>query len=106
MEEATPPPAPDPESRPAAIEPAAQSAVPAKGSFAVQVGAFGSEATARKLVTDLKADGMPSYIAPLSRSGKTLHRVRVGPVPDRAAADELAAKLKARGLPVSVVSGG
>jgi DedD protein len=106
MEEATPPPARVPEARPAVIEPAVQPAAPAKGSFAVQVGAFGSEATARKLVNDLKADGMPAYVAPLSRSGKTLHRVRVGPVPDRAAADKLAARLKARGLPVSVVSGG
>ena len=75
-------------------------------AFSVQVGAFGSEATARKLVADLRADGMPAYIAPLSKSGKTLHRVRAGPVPDRAAADKLAARLKARGLPVSVVSGG
>ena len=81
-------------------------AAPIKGGYSVQVGAFGSDATARKLVNDLKADGLPAYIAPLSKSGKTLHRVRVGPAPDRAAADQLAAKLKARGLPVSVVSGG
>lgn len=105
-QEAPPPPAREPEARPAAIEPAVQPAAPAMGAFAVQVGAFGSEATARKLVSDLKADGMPAYIAPLSKSGKTLHRVRVGPVPDRTAADRLAARLKARGLPVSVVSGG
>jgi DedD protein len=100
------PPVRTPESRPAAIEPEVQASAPAKGTFSVQVGAFGSEATARKLVADLKADGMPAYIAPLSKSGKTLHRVRAGPVPDRAAADKLAARLKARGLPVSVVSGG
>ena len=106
MEEVAPPPARAPESRPAAIEPVVQPAAAAKGAFSVQVGAFGSEATARKLVNDLKADGMPAYIAPLSKSGKTLHRVRAGPVPDRAAADKLAARLKARGLPVSVVSGG
>jgi len=106
VEEAAPPPARAPEAKPAAIEPAVQSAAPPKGAFSVQVGAFGSEATARKLVADLKADGMPAYIAPLSKSGKTLHRVRAGPVPDRAAADKLAARLKARGLPVSVVSGG
>ena len=106
MEEAAPPPTRAPEARPAAIEPVVQSTAAAKGAFSVQVGAFGSEATARKLVNDLKADGMPAYIAPLSKSGKTLHRVRVGPAPDRAAADKLAARLKARGLPVSVVSGG
>jgi DedD protein len=95
-----------PEARPAVKEPAVQAVTPVKGEFSVQVGAFGSEATARRLVSDLKADGMPAYISPLSRSGKTLHRVRAGPVPDRAAADKLAARLKARGLPVSVVSGG
>ena len=100
------PPVRTPETRPAAIEPAVQASAPAKGTFSVQVGAFGSEAAARKLVANLKADGMPAYIAPLSKSGKTLHRVRAGPVPDRATADKLAARLKARGLPVSVVSGG
>ena len=105
-DEAAAPPARPPEASPAAIEPVEQAVAPAKGGFSVQVGAFGSEATARKLVADLKADGMPAYIAPLSKSGKTLHRVRAGPVPDRAAADKLAARLKARGLPVSVVSGG
>jgi DedD protein len=105
-DEAAAPPARASEASPAAIEPVGQTAAPAKGGFSVQVGAFGSEATARKLVADLKADGMPAYIAPLSKSGKTLHRVRAGPVPDRAAADKLAARLKARGLPVSVVSGG
>ncbi len=97
---------PVPAARPAAKEPAVQAVAAAKGEFSVQVGAFGSEATARKLVADLKADGMPAYIAPLSKSGKTLHRVRAGPVPDRAAADKLAARLKARGLPVTVVAGG
>ena len=105
-EEVVAPPVPAPEARPAAKEPSLQAVAAAKGEFSVQVGAFGSEATARKLVADLKADGMPAYIAPLSKSGKTLHRVRAGPVPDRAAADKLAARLKARGLPVSVVSGG
>lgn len=104
-EEAAVPPAPAPEAKPA-VEPVVQAVAPAKGTFSVQVGAFGSEATARKLVADLEADGMPAYIAPLSKSGKTLHRVRAGPVPDRAAADKLAVRLKARGLPVSVVSGG
>jgi cell division septation protein DedD len=97
-------PRPEPETRPAAVEPPPVAAT--KNAFSVQVGAFGAEATARKLVAELKADGLPAYIAPLSRSGKTLHRVRVGPVPDRAAADKLAARLKARGLPVSVVAGG
>ena len=45
-----------------------------------------------------------AYVAPLSRSGKTLHRVRVGPEADRAGAEGLAARLKARGLPATVVA--
>ncbi len=106
---ATAPPQPAPVATPAATvapkpEPAATA--PAMGGYSVQVGAFGSDATARKLVNELKADGLPAYIAPLSKSGKTLHRVRVGPVADRAAADKLAATLKARKLPVSVVPAG
>jgi cell division septation protein DedD len=75
------------------------------GGFAVQVGAFGSAAGARKLVDDLQADGLPAYLLQPA-PGKKLHRVRVGPVPDRAAADRLAAKLKSRGLPVNVVTDG
>jgi len=75
------------------------------GGFAVQVGAFGSAAGARKLVNDLQADGLPAYLLQPA-PGKKLHRVRVGPVPDRAAADKLAAKLKSRGLPVAVVTDG
>jgi len=99
-----PAPAPAAEPKPSAPEPESTPAV--RGGFSVQVGAFGSAATARKLVSELQAAGFPSYISPLARSGKTLHRVRVGPAADRAEADKLAARLKARGLPVSVVSGG
>jgi DedD protein len=95
-----------PEVKPSVAAPAVPAAASAQGGYSVQVGAFGSDATARKLVNDLKAEGLPAYIAPLSKSGKTLHRVRVGPTADRAAADKLAVKLKARGLPVSVVTGG
>lgn len=87
---------------PAAQEPRT---APAKGGYSVQVGAFGSAAGARKLVSDLEGAGMPAYLL-LPAPGKKLHRVRVGPVADRAAADKLAAKLKARGLPVAVVADG
>jgi DedD protein len=100
----TPAPVPVAEPKPSVAEP--KPATTARGGFSVQVGAFGSEATARKLVNELQAAGFRSYISPLARSGKTLHRVRVGPADDRAEADKLAARLKARGLPVSVVAGG
>jgi len=93
--QALPPPAP-PVPEPAAPD--------AKGGWSVQVGAFGSAATAHKLVADLKGAGYQAYLSPISRSGKTLHRVRVGPEAARPDADKLAARLKVRGLPASVVA--
>jgi cell division septation protein DedD len=78
---------------------------PAKtGGWAVQVGAFGSADAARRLVDELSAAGFEAHLAPVTRSGKTLHRVRVGPAATRPAADQLAQRLKARGLPASVVA--
>jgi DedD protein len=99
------PPGPAPVARPLADE-AKPPAATVKGGLAVQVGAFGSAATARKLVDDLKGDGYSAYVAPLSKGGKTLYRVRVGPIADRAAADKIAAQLKGRKLPATVVTGG
>jgi DedD protein len=102
---ASAPPEPAPVMRPLADEVKPVPASP-RGGLSVQVGAFGSAATARKLVDQLSAEGYSAYVAPLAKSGKTLYRVRVGPVPDRAAADQLAARLKARKLPATVVTGG
>lgn len=79
-------------------------APPVRGDWAVQVGAFSATASARKLVQELEAAGYRAYVSPVKRSGKELHRVRVGPEPDRAAAVRLAGKLEARGLPASVVA--
>lgn len=77
---------------------------PAKtGGWAVQVGAFGSAEAARRLVDELSAAGFEAHLAPVTRSGKTLHRVRVGPAATRPAADQMAQRLKARGLPAAVV---
>ncbi len=85
--------------------PAASRPAPAaKGGWAVQVGAFGSVDTARKLVADLSQDGLPAYVAPLQRGGKNLYRVRVGPVASRAEAQQLARRLESRRLPAAVVA--
>jgi DedD protein len=75
-----------------------------KGSWAVQVGAFGSNDTARKLVSELDRNGYAAYVAPLNRSGKTLYRVRVGPVASRPDAEKLALRLKSRGTTGAVVA--
>lgn len=91
---------------PAAIPPQplpASPAVPA-GDFVVQVGAFGSAEAARRLVQELEAAGYPAQVAPITRAGKTLHRVRVGPASARPTAEQLSARLKARGLPAAVVA--
>lgn len=88
--------------------PPAKTPTPAKaatgGGWSVQVGAFSAAATARKLVSELGKDGLTAYVAPLERGGKTLHRVRVGPVASKAEAEQLAARLKSRGMPGSVVA--
>ena len=89
---------------PAASSPPAESAKPAEaGGWVVQVGAFGSGDAARRLVDELSAAGFEAHVSPVTRSGRTLHRVRVGPVAERPAADQLAQRLGARGLPAAVV---
>jgi DedD protein len=85
-------------------EPAPAQVIPARGGWAVQVGAFGSAEAANKLVGQLQSADFAAYVAPVSRSGKTLHRVRVGPVTARAGAEALVPALKARGLPATVVA--
>lgn len=104
--ETKPVPAPAPVTPPqAAPEPAiAAAATPDQGGWAVQVGAFGAPASARKLVQELESAGYRSYVTSVRRSGKELHRVRVGPAADRADAERLAAKLEERGLPAAVVA--
>lgn len=102
------PPAPPPEQTAAAKPdpkpgPAAQPAATAGGAWAVQVGAFGSLETARGMVRDLTGAGYRAYISPVTRGGKTLHRVRVGPEAERASAEQIAKRLTARGLPATVV---
>jgi DedD protein len=74
------------------------------GGWAVQVGAFGSAAAAQRLVNDLQGAGYRAFVAPVTRSGKTLHRVRVGPEAGRDDANRLAERLKGRGLPTAVVA--
>jgi cell division septation protein DedD len=106
---ASAPPVAVPESRPEAVassarEPASTPVIPARGGWAVQVGAFGSADAANKLVRQLQSADFAAYVAPVSRSGKTLHRVRVGPVTERAGAEVLVPALKARGLPATVVA--
>jgi DedD protein len=92
------------QSAPATQAPPPAPSIPGRGGWAVQVGAFGSAATADKLARELQSAGFEAYVAPVSRAGKALNRVRVGPESERSRAEALATSLKARGLPATVVA--
>ena len=70
-------------------------AAPAAASvgFAVQMGAFASEAEANALRDRLRAAGYSAVVQPVRTDKGTLNRVRVGPVSTRAEADQLKARL-------------
>jgi DedD protein len=90
---------------PAQVAPASVTPAPsgARGGFAVQLGTFGSRENADKLVRDMTAKGFAALIAPYTKEGHELYRVRVGPLRDRAAAEALAAQLRRMGQSGSVV---
>ncbi len=75
--------------------PAPVPAVPAASSvgFAVQMGAFASDAEANALRDRLRAAGYSAVVQPVRTDKGTLNRVRVGPVSTRAEADQLKARL-------------
>lgn len=93
-----------PKTASAASAAAAGASTPVRGTWSVQVGAFGSADSARTLVDKLEADGFSAYVSEGRRDAKTLYRVRVGPEAERVRVDALAGRLKARGLPVSIVA--
>lgn len=89
---------------PAAAARADAAAAASPAGWSVQVGAFSTADKANKLAAELRSAGYRAYLSPVSKSGKTLQRVRVGPEADRSRAEGIAARLKARGLPATVVA--
>ena len=85
--------------RPAlSAQPPVKSQPPPSGSgWFVQVGTFGQRSNADRLVANLQGLGFAAVISTTDRSGKALHRVRVGPTGERAEAEALAARLAAAG---------
>ncbi|NML31563.1 SPOR domain-containing protein [Paraburkholderia antibiotica] len=82
-------------------------ASPPGSRFAVQLGAFANETTARNWATKLKAAGVPAYIEHRKQAdGSTLTLLRAGPFADRAAATEAIAKVRGAGLMAGPNSGG
>lgn len=86
---------------PVAATPSA-AAVPA-AAYYVQIGVFENKASARNLERKLRDKGFKPVVDEIQRSGKTLHRVRVGPEADRASANALRARLETAGHKGSVV---
>ena len=87
-------------------EPARSDPPPSQPSgdlWAVQLGSFSDAANAEKLAQGLRRDGVAAFIARVESEGKTMHRVRVGPIDGRDAADAQALRLASSGHPARVV---
>ncbi len=94
--------------KPAAVKPAATPPQPASQSkdsapaaasgWYVQLGSFSSEANAKRLAAQVNALGWDAQLSAHTSGGKSMHRVRVGPVPTRSKADALRAELAQRGF--------
>ena len=98
---ATPKPEPPkPEKEVARAAPATPAAA---GNWAAQVGSFAKESSASRITRELKAGGFDAYVSEIRQGGRTLYRVRVGPVVSRAEADALVARLSAGGHAAKVM---
>ncbi|KXU88339.1 sporulation protein [Paraburkholderia monticola] len=74
-------------------------ASPPGNRFALQLGAFANEASARSWAAKLKAAGVPAYTEHRKQAdGSTLTLLRAGPFADRAAATAAIAKVREAGL--------
>lgn len=67
------------------------------GGWAVQAGSFSSLDNARRLAATLESMDYASFISQTVVDGRTLHRVRVGPMASREDADRIAAELQQQG---------
>jgi DedD protein len=79
--------------------------VPAGTGFSIQVGAFGSEATARQLASELGKRGYKAYV---TREGADARfKVRVGPIASRSEAEQTSTRLKTEHhLPTWILASG
>ncbi|ESS41657.1 cell division protein DedD [Burkholderia cenocepacia] len=100
---ATPKPAPATVANDGAASPdsgdASSPASPAGARFAVQLGSFKDDATARSWATKLKSAGVPAYVEHRKQAdGSTATLLRAGPFADRSAASAAIAKVREAGL--------
>ncbi|HEY1610908.1 MAG TPA: SPOR domain-containing protein [Paraburkholderia sp.] len=82
-------------------------AAPPGARYALQLGSFADDASARKWEAKLKAAGVPVYTEHgKTADGKTRTLLRAGPFPDRAAASAAIAKVRGAGFATGSNSGG
>ena len=81
--------------------PAVQATAAASGPHMyLQVGAYAARANADAAMQKLTVNGVsPAFILPVTDGGRTLYKVRIGPVADVAGVDALGAKLASLGYP-------
>jgi cell division septation protein DedD len=78
---------------------------PTSGGYSIQVGAFGSEATARQLASELGKRGYKAYVT--REGGDVRFKVRVGPIASRSEAEQTATRLKTEHhLPTWILASG
>jgi DedD protein len=93
-----------PPARPAQRPLASGAGAPTSGRWAVQVGSFSREATAERLVKQLREQGQTAFVMPVKSDGATLYRVRIGPLPDRASAAAALRDVKTLAPTAAIVS--
>ena len=82
---------------------AAATEAAASGRFQINVGLFAEQANAQRAFTRLREAGLPATTQELTRNGRTLTRVRVGPFASRDVADTTAQKVRALQLDAVVI---
>ena len=82
---------------------AAATEAAASGRFQINVGLFAEQANAQRAFTRLREAGLPATTQELTRNGRTLTRVRVGPFVSRDVADTTAQKVRALQLDAVVI---
>ena len=94
---------PKPAEKPPATAPAPAPAPTKAEGWAVQVGSFKSEKSARGLAGSLRERDYSAFVARTTIDGQVLYRVRIGPERDRERAEALAQRLRADGQPTTIV---
>lgn len=87
-----------------ARSPEARTAPAPSGNWAVQLGSFGDEENAQRLVRRVSAIGHSPAITTYRANGRVMYRVRIGPYATRDAAQSAASALAAAGFPAQVVT--